>query len=63
MVGGVNVIMMVVDRLSKYVYFITLKHPFSVKYVANIFIEKVVRKHRIPKSIITDRDKILLSNF
>lgn len=26
---NVNVIMGVVDRLSKYAYFVTLKHPFS----------------------------------
>lgn len=34
MSGGVDVIMVVVDRLSKYAYFITLKDPFSAKQVA-----------------------------
>ncbi|KAA0041917.1 Transposon Tf2-9 polyprotein [Cucumis melo var. makuwa] len=61
--GGMNVIMVVVDRLSKYVYFITLKHPFLTKQVAAEFIDKVVRRHGIPKSIISDRDKSFLSNF
>ncbi|TYK07870.1 retrotransposon protein, putative, unclassified [Cucumis melo var. makuwa] len=61
--GVVNVIMVVVDRLSKYAYFITLKHSFSAKQVAAVFIDKIVRRHGIPKSIITDRDKIFLINF
>lgn len=58
-----NFILVVVDRLSKYAYFISLKHPFSAKQVAKVFIDKVVQKHGNPKSIITDRDKIILSNF
>ncbi|KAL4018114.1 hypothetical protein IC575_021704 [Cucumis melo] len=61
--GGMNVIMVVVDRLTKYAYFITLKHPFSAKQVALTFIDKIVRRHGIPNSIISDRDKIFLSNF
>ena len=60
--GGMNVIMVVVDRLSKYSYFISMRHPFSAKH-AVIFIDGDVRKHGIPKSIITDGDKIFLSNF
>ncbi|TYK11069.1 retrotransposon protein, putative, unclassified [Cucumis melo var. makuwa] len=35
----------------------------TAKQVAKVFIDKVVQKHGNPKSIITDRDKIILSNF
>ena len=56
-------IMVVVDQLSKYSYFITMKHPFTAKLVAEVFIDRVVSRHGIPKSIISDRDKIFISNF
>ena len=55
-----NVIMVVVDLLSKYSYFLTLKHP---KQVASIFMERVVSKHGISKSIITNSYKIFFTNF
>ena len=49
--------------MSKYSYFIPLKHPYSTKQVVSIFLDRVISKYDIPKSIITDRDKIFLSNF
>lgn len=60
---GKDTILVVVDRLTKFVHFLALSHPFSVKDVAKIFIGEVVRLHGFPESIVTDRDRLFLSQF
>ena len=55
--------MVVVDRFSKSAKFLTFRHPFTAKNVATKFVEGVIKLHRMPKSIVSDRDTIFISNF
>ncbi|XP_021719086.1 uncharacterized protein LOC110686805 [Chenopodium quinoa] len=59
---GRQFIMVVVDRLSKYAYFIALSHPYYALKVARAYLDHVFKLHGFPKSIISDRDKRNLKN-
>ncbi|KAJ9558566.1 LOW QUALITY PROTEIN: hypothetical protein OSB04_013180 [Centaurea solstitialis] len=48
---GYDTLLVVVDRLSKYSHFILMRHPYTAKSVAEVFVREVVRHHGIPKSI------------
>ena len=58
-----SVIMVVVDRLTKYAHFCALSHPFNVSTVATAFMETVQKLHGTPKIIVSDRDPIFIENF
>lgn len=57
-VQGKTVILVVVDRFSKYGYFGALASDFNATIVANLFTEMVVKLHGIPNSVVFDRDNI-----
>lgn len=60
---GKYIILVIIDRLTKYVHFVALSHPFTVRNVAKSFVENVVKLHGMPKSIVSDQDPIFISNF
>ncbi|GJV02425.1 ty3-gypsy retrotransposon protein [Tanacetum coccineum] len=53
-----TVILVVVDRFSKYAHFGTLPTTFNAPKVAELFMEIVVKHHGFPKTIVSDRDPI-----
>lgn len=60
---GTDVILVVVDKLTKYCHLIPLCHPFSAAKVAQSIIDNVVKLHGLPLSIISDRDSVFMSSF
>lgn len=62
-VAGRSVIMVVVDRLSKYCHLSTLLTNYTVASVAENFIHHIVCLHGIPKKIVSDWDRVFISKF
>lgn len=60
---GKEVIMVVVDRFTKYSHFIPLSHPYRAADVAQSFLDHVYKLYGLPSSLITDRDPIFTSRF
>jgi hypothetical protein len=61
--GNKSVIMVVVDRLSKYAHLCALQHPFTTSMVTQIFMDQVFKIHGMPHSIVYDHDPTFTSNF
>ena len=60
---GYEVILVVVDRLTKYSHFIPITYPYSVAKVASLYMHYVFKLHGLLASIVSDRDAIFTSLF
>ena len=60
---GKSVIMVVVERLTKYAHFCALSHPFKASIMATKFMDTIQKLHGNPRVIVSDRDPIFTGNF
>ena len=54
---------MVVDRLTKYAYFIPISHPYNAAKVASLYMHYVFKLHGLPATLVSDRDATFTSLF
>ncbi|GKD32537.1 retrotransposon-related protein, partial [Tanacetum coccineum] len=48
---GNTVILVIVDKLSKYAHFVPLSHPYTTTQVAHAFLDNVYKLHGLPQTI------------
>jgi IS30 family transposase len=58
-----DMIWVIVDRLKKSVHFLAVNQKNSCEKLAEIYINEVVSKHRIPTKIVSDRGSEFTSAF
>lgn len=60
---GHDSIWVIVDRLTKSVHFLTMREDFKMERRMQLYINKIVMRHGVPISIISDRDSRFTSQF
>lgn len=60
---GFEAIFVVVDRLTKFVHFMPLSHPFTAAKVVLVFMKGVFKLHGLPRTIVSDRDATFTTAF
>ncbi|GJS51779.1 ty3-gypsy retrotransposon protein [Tanacetum coccineum] len=61
--GGNTSIWVVVDRLSKYAHFIALPTSTNASKLASMFATNIFKLYGNPKVIVSDRDRLFMSEF
>ena len=60
---GYDTILVVIDRLTKMSDFISCRKDLDARQFARLFMQHIVRLHRIPRDIITDRGSLFTSEL
>jgi hypothetical protein len=60
---GKSVIVVIVDRMTKYAHFCALSHPFKSSTVATAVMDTVQKLHGSPNIIVSNRDLIFTGHL
>ena len=60
---GHDSVWVIVDRLTKCAHFLPMNQKWSMDKLAELYVREVVRLHRVPESIVLDRDPRFTSRF
>jgi hypothetical protein len=58
-----NLILIIINRLTKYAYFISYKEGLIIKELTYTFNRNIITNYEILEEIISDRNKLFTSNF
>ena len=56
-------ILVIIDRLIKYFYFVPYLKASTVKQLINTILRVIVANYKMTEEFITDKDKLFISNF
>ena len=58
-----NSILVIIEQLTKYIILVLYIESSTAKELAFAFLKEVVSRHRLPKEILSDRDRLFTSRF
>nr|GEX17870.1 putative reverse transcriptase domain-containing protein [Tanacetum cinerariifolium] len=61
--SGYDLIWVIVDRLTKSVYFLPKKKTKNIEKLTELYLKEIVCRHGVPVSVIYDRDSLFTSRF
>ena len=56
-------ILIIIDRLTKFGYFLPYRKSSIAEELAYIFLRRIIANHKLPRKIISDRDKLFTLKF
>ena len=62
-VQGHDAVWVIVDRLTKSAHFLAVWMTFTLERFCRLYIREIVRLHRVPVSIVSDKDPRFTAHF
>ncbi|GKE70707.1 putative reverse transcriptase domain-containing protein [Tanacetum coccineum] len=61
--SGHDTIWVIVDRVTKSTHFLPIREDYKMDRLARLYLNKIVARHGVPISVISDRDSRFTSRF